>query len=116
MRQIQQYLLDASQAESFRINAHPREHTLLSVERGVMWVTVDGDAADHWLRAGDTFEVRGSRRLFLSAEGGPVHFETVSVPISARVAAGQSARHYFQQNAARRLSPGARSGRLPGLT
>lgn len=107
MRQIQQYLLDAGQAESFRTSGHPRERLLLSVERGVMWVTVDGDAADHWLRAGDTFEVKGARRLFLSAEGGPVHFETVSVPTSTRTVRGQSARHYFQQNAVRRLSPGA---------
>ncbi|WP_429497422.1 DUF2917 domain-containing protein [Robbsia andropogonis] len=47
--------------------------TTLSVTRGVLWVTMEGDATDYWLEAGASLTVPAERRLWLSAD----HFPTV---------------------------------------
>lgn len=47
--------------------------TTLSVTRGVLWVTMEGDATDYWLEAGASLTVPAGQRLWLSTD----HFPTV---------------------------------------
>lgn len=61
MREIRMFELDGHQAVFWQ-SATPQS---LQVLQGLLWVTVEGEPADHWLSAGETFEIRAGQRLWL---------------------------------------------------
>jgi len=103
MRQIQHYQLDAQQCALFETD----RDSVLTVDQGLLWVTIEGEEADHWLRAGEALPVSATRRLWVSAENGAV---------ALHVAQEHRGTRFFTKNAPHRLSLAGRSGRLPGLT
>lgn len=46
----------------------------LTATRGTLWVTQDGDGADHILQAGESLVVRQAGRTLVMALGGPAAF------------------------------------------
>ncbi|WP_233272600.1 DUF2917 domain-containing protein [Paraburkholderia acidisoli] len=42
----------------------------LHVSEGELWLTIDGDAGDYWLRAGDAIDLAGGARVHVSAGSG----------------------------------------------
>jgi len=47
------------------------EHLLyLHIQRGLVWVTVEGDEMDYWLRAGELLPLPVSRHVVIEADGG----------------------------------------------
>lgn len=61
MREIRMFELDGNQAV-FWESPTPQS---LQVLQGLLWLTVEGEPGDHWLRAGETFEIRPGQRLWL---------------------------------------------------
>lgn len=51
-----------------------RPHTL-RVCRGMLWITIAGEAADLWLRAGESIEVQAGATIWVSAEQGGGRFD-----------------------------------------
>lgn len=103
MRQIQHYQLDAQQCALFETD----RDSVLTVDHGLLWVTIEGEETDYWLRAGEVLQVAAARRLWVSAEQGIV---------ALHVAQEHRSHRFLTRNASHRLSLAARSGRLPGLT
>ena len=115
MRQIQHYELDAQQCELFETTVK----TIVSIEAGVLWLTIEGEATDHWLVAGESIEIGASRRLWLSAEAKPVILRMVVDQPAGHMSANSLAAKVlplFRRNRPDPLSPEPRRGRLPGLT
>lgn len=115
MRHIQHYELDAQQCELFETTAN----TIVSIEAGVLWLTIEGEAADHWLAAGESIEIDAARRVWLSAEAKPVNLRIVVEHVTAHASAHPLAVKvlpFLRRNRSDPLSPAPRRGRLPGLT
>lgn len=75
------------------------EHTLtLHIHRGLVWVTVEGDETDYWLRAGDLLQLPPVRHAVIEADGKEVcelsiltadlHHAT-ALPVTAQTALNQ---------------------------
>jgi len=75
------------------------EHTLyLHIHRGLVWVTVEGDETDYWLRAGDLLQLPPVRHAVIEADGKEVselsmltadlHYAT-ALPVTAQTALNQ---------------------------
>jgi quercetin dioxygenase-like cupin family protein len=55
--------------------AHRNQHaSRITVASGTLWVTLEGDAVDYWLRAGDSLMIAPQQRLWLSAETDAARF------------------------------------------
>ncbi|MFK0375295.1 DUF2917 domain-containing protein [Pandoraea sp. NPDC090278] len=64
MREIRLFELDREQTVVWqRPAAEPPQS--LQVLQGLLWLTVEGEPHDHWLRAGESFEIRGGQRVWL---------------------------------------------------
>ncbi|VVE13440.1 hypothetical protein PTE30175_02675 [Pandoraea terrae] len=61
MREIRMFELDGRQAVKWQ-TAAPQS---LQVLQGLLWLTVEGESGDHWLRAGDTFETVPGQTMWL---------------------------------------------------
>ena len=57
-----------------------RPHTL-TVCRGTVWLTIEGDTADWWLRAGDTLELAPRSKVWISASESGSRFVLASEPV-----------------------------------
>ena len=64
MREIRLFELDRGQTVFWHSPAAERPQSL-QVLQGLLWLTVEGEHADHWLRAGESFEIRGGQRVWL---------------------------------------------------
>ncbi|APD11200.1 hypothetical protein UC34_25230 [Pandoraea vervacti] len=64
MREIRLFELDPGQTVFWRSPAAERPQSL-QVLQGLLWLTVEGEHADHWLSAGESFEIRGGQRVWL---------------------------------------------------
>lgn len=73
MRQIQHYQFDARHCALFET----RSRTTLVVARGRLWVTIEGERADHWLAAGDTLDVAARQRVWLGAQDTPARLRVL---------------------------------------
>lgn len=54
-------------ARSALLNIDARAGLAVTCESGLVWVTVEGERADHWLVAGDTLTVRRPGRVVVEA-------------------------------------------------
>ncbi|WP_455726895.1 DUF2917 domain-containing protein, partial [Burkholderia stabilis] len=64
MRELRLYLMDGNEpAGRWRIV----DRTVLEVAEGNVWVTVEGQADDHWLGAGDSLTLLPGTRAWVSA-------------------------------------------------
>ncbi|ALS62581.1 MULTISPECIES: DUF2917 domain-containing protein [Pandoraea] len=61
MREIRLFELDGGQTVFWQ-NETPQS---LQVLQGLLWLTVEGESVDHWLRAGESFEMRAGQRIWL---------------------------------------------------
>ncbi len=59
----------------------------IAVVAGTLWLTLEGEAADYWLQAGDSLVLAPRQRAWLSAERGNARFQ-VDRPVRTRPAAG----------------------------
>lgn len=67
MREIRIFELEQGEpVETWRL-AQPMQ---LHVSEGELWLTIDGDAGDYWLRAGDSIDLAGGVRVHVSAGTG----------------------------------------------
>ncbi|MGF6724069.1 quercetin dioxygenase-like cupin family protein [Paraburkholderia sp. GAS41] len=67
MREIRTFELDHGEpATAWRIT----QALTLQVMAGEVWLTVQGDLRDYWLSAGETFELHGGERAWVSAGPG----------------------------------------------
>lgn len=64
MREIRLFELDPGQTVFWQSPATEPPQSL-QVLQGVLWVTVEGEPTDHWLRSGESFEIRGGQRVWL---------------------------------------------------
>lgn len=64
MREIRLFELDRGQTVFWPSPAADLPQSL-QVLQGVLWLTVEGEPADHWLHAGESFEIRGGQRVWL---------------------------------------------------
>ncbi|APD13414.1 DUF2917 domain-containing protein [Pandoraea pulmonicola] len=64
MREIRLFELDREQTVLWQDRAAERPQTL-QVLQGLLWLTVEGEHTDHWLRAGESFEMRAGQRVWL---------------------------------------------------
>ncbi|WP_174991092.1 DUF2917 domain-containing protein [Pandoraea anapnoica] len=64
MREIRLFELDREQTVVWQSPAAERPQSL-QVLQGLLWLTVEGEPHDHWLRAGESFEIRGGQRVWL---------------------------------------------------
>ncbi|VVE68099.1 hypothetical protein PCA31118_02776 [Pandoraea captiosa] len=64
MREIRLFELDPGQTVFWQTPAAAAPQSL-QVLQGLLWLTVEGEHADHWLSAGETFEIRGGQRVWL---------------------------------------------------
>ncbi|WP_242559480.1 MULTISPECIES: DUF2917 domain-containing protein [Pandoraea] len=64
MREIRLFELDPGQTVFWQSPAIEPPQSL-QVLQGVLWLTVEGEPVDHWLRAGESFEIRGGQRVWL---------------------------------------------------
>ncbi|VVD94397.1 DUF2917 domain-containing protein [Pandoraea terrigena] len=64
MREIRLFELDQGQTVFWQASAAELPKSL-QVLQGVLWLTVEGEPADHWLRAGESFEMRAGQRVWL---------------------------------------------------
>jgi hypothetical protein len=71
MREIRNFEIEYDEpAVCWRV-ARP---THLKVTRGLLWLTVEGEARDHWLAAGEAIELQPGMRVWGSAgAAGGVH-------------------------------------------
>lgn len=64
MRELRLYVLESDEPGGrWRIV----DRTMLRLADGELWVTVEGEQADHWLRPGDTLTVAPRARIWVSA-------------------------------------------------
>ncbi|MGI4858249.1 MAG: DUF2917 domain-containing protein [Janthinobacterium lividum] len=116
MRQIQHYQFDAHHCALFET----RSRTTFVVSRGCLWITVEGDDADHWLAADATLDVAARRRVWLGAEHADTCLDVLQdrtrarprspAPLKAIAASAGYLRSCFgnwRRNTTRRLNPGA---------
>lgn len=54
-------------ARSALLNIDARAGLAVTCESGLVWVTVEGERADHWLVAGDALTVRRPGRVIVEA-------------------------------------------------
>ncbi|MGU7775797.1 DUF2917 domain-containing protein [Burkholderia sp. MR1-5-21] len=83
MRELRLYVLDGDEpAGRWRMI----DRTSLQVADGELWVTVEGEQADHWLRPGDTLSFARGMRVWISAgpRGATFAFGPRDVPAVAR--------------------------------
>jgi len=64
MREIRLFELDREQTVVWQRSAAEPPQSL-QVLQGLLWLTVEGEPHDHWLRAGESFEIRGGQRVWL---------------------------------------------------
>ncbi|MFJ2991970.1 DUF2917 domain-containing protein [Pandoraea sp. NPDC087047] len=64
MREIRLFELDRGQTVFWQSPAAESPQSL-QVLQGLLWLTVEGEPTDHWLRAGESFEIRGGQRVWL---------------------------------------------------
>ncbi|VVE21496.1 hypothetical protein PAQ31011_03178 [Pandoraea aquatica] len=64
MREIRLFELDREQTVVWQGPAAEPPQSL-QVLQGLLWLTVEGEPTDHWLRAGESFEIRGGQRVWL---------------------------------------------------
>ncbi|MHB9841279.1 DUF2917 domain-containing protein [Paraburkholderia terrae] len=64
MREIRTFELDHSEPASAWRAAQPLAVNVLA---GELWLTVEGDAEDYWLEAGESFELKRGAVAWLSA-------------------------------------------------
>ena len=64
MREIRLFELDREQTVVWQSPAAEPPQSL-QVLQGLLWLTVEGEPHDHWLRAGESFEIRGGQRVWL---------------------------------------------------
>ncbi|MBN4665566.1 DUF2917 domain-containing protein [Pandoraea nosoerga] len=64
MREIRLFELDQRQTVLWHSPAGELPQTL-QVLQGLLWLTVEGEHTDHWLRAGESFEMRAGQRIWL---------------------------------------------------
>lgn len=64
MREIRLFELDRERTVFWQASAADLPQSL-QVLQGVLWLTVEGEPADHWLHAGETFEIRAGQRVWL---------------------------------------------------
>ncbi|ANJ87090.1 DUF2917 domain-containing protein [Pandoraea oxalativorans] len=64
MREIRFFELDREQTVVWQSPAAEPPQSL-QVLQGLLWLTVEGEPHDHWLRAGESFEIRGGQRVWL---------------------------------------------------
>jgi len=62
--EIRHYELDPGVCVAHRNRSSSR----ITVAAGTIWLTLDGEAADYWLRAGDSLTIAPKQRIWLSAE------------------------------------------------
>ncbi|SAK75706.1 hypothetical protein AWB81_03593 [Caballeronia arationis] len=82
MREIRIYELDRRDVPTGWFIDRPQT---LKVTHGQLWVTVEGDADDIWLRAGEAIELQPYSTIWVSAseEGGRFSMASVSAPRKA---------------------------------
>lgn len=81
MREIRTFELDRRDAPT-RWSSH-RPQTL-RVLRGQIWMTVEGEADDHWLNAGDAIELKPYSTIWVSGACEGSRFSLASESASAR--------------------------------
>ncbi|PTE02854.1 DUF2917 domain-containing protein [Pandoraea apista] len=64
MREIRLFELDRGQTVFWPSPAADLPQSL-QVLQGLLWLTVEGEPADHWLHAGESFEIRSGQRVWL---------------------------------------------------
>ncbi|WP_353190048.1 DUF2917 domain-containing protein [Pandoraea pnomenusa] len=64
MREIRLFELDRGQTVFWQSPAADFPQSL-HVLQGLLWVTVEGEPIDHWLHAGESFEMRAGQRVWL---------------------------------------------------
>lgn len=64
MREIRLFELDRERTVFWQSPAAELPQSI-QVLQGVLWLTVEGEPADHWLRAGESFEIRHGQRVWL---------------------------------------------------
>ncbi|ANI21681.1 hypothetical protein AB870_19385 [Pandoraea faecigallinarum] len=64
MREIRLFELDPGQTVFWQSPATEPPQSL-QVLQGLLWLTVEGEHIDHWLGAGESFEIRGGQRVWL---------------------------------------------------
>ena len=57
-----------------------RPHTL-TVCRGTVWLTIEGESDDWWLREGETLELAPRSKVWISASGSISRFVLASAPV-----------------------------------
>jgi hypothetical protein len=73
MREIRRFELDADLCIARRVTSACE----LAVETGRIWLTIEGDACDHWLSAGERFMLPRGKHIWLSAETGGARLRVV---------------------------------------
>ena len=68
--EIRHYELDAGVCVA-HLN---RSGSRITVAAGALWLTREGEAADYWLRAGDSLVIAPKQRIWLSAEADTARF------------------------------------------
>lgn len=68
--EIRHYELDPGVCVAHRNRSGSR----IAVAAGTLWLTLEGEAVDHWLRPGDNLEVAPGQRIWLSTEADTVRF------------------------------------------
>ncbi|HEV3430549.1 MAG TPA: DUF2917 domain-containing protein [Paraburkholderia sp.] len=85
MREIRIFELEHGEpAETWRLAQAMQLH----VSEGELWLTIDGDASDYWLRAGESMALLSGARVCLSAGRDGARFVLALGGASARVATG----------------------------
>jgi len=64
MREIRLFELDQGHTVFWQSPAAELPQSL-QVLQGVLWLTVEGEPTDHWLHAGESFEIRSGQRVWL---------------------------------------------------
>ena len=64
MREIRLFELDQGQTVYWQSPAAELPQSL-EVLQGALWLTVEGEPVDHWLHAGESFEMRAGQRVWL---------------------------------------------------
>ncbi|VVE87784.1 DUF2917 domain-containing protein [Pandoraea bronchicola] len=82
MREIRLFELDQGQTVFWQSPAAELPQSL-QVLQGVLWLTVEGEPVDHWLHAGESFEIRRGQRVWLGTWQEGVRLR-VSHPATAR--------------------------------
>jgi len=81
MREIRTFELDRRDAPTRWFIDRPQT---LRVTRGQIWLTVEGDADDHWLDAGDSVELKPFATIWVSGSCDGSAFSLASVSTHGR--------------------------------